>query len=1174
MDQSYSLSYVAAYGQHLPVRTVRLPLKYPSAEPMVAPNDLFHKQLLSTGSIANLADAGSSLVENVAYGLQSDLRTLRLVPLLLQTNSLDLHFQAVHIELPHPVSQGTRVNVGLLRPGSGSHEDPALVVDLVDENFLFITLRVELTDFLVHETSHRFALDDFLRWGHISVPYSFELRSLPFFVRSLDLLNVVVGLKDGGLLHFKRLALLAPFDVYNFTESVGTLPLNFISGIFSRSLQKEIVLEGISSNAVVDVVTLDDSSFATLSVSKVLKVWNLRSHLQVSYPIDLNEKDDEFNAWLPSVPSKYLQIVADSRSGKHFLALHVPSSAKNNNRSAVVFKVWELKSSSAGVELVSVDRVNFYPDLPSFFINSTSDDATESEKPFNSIWLVQDFQAQFIDDLLKVHILWKSNTSSFVVTYSIDFDSGAVSSIKWSINGETKTLREFAPYHDADYYSAKILNSGSYSELAVVTALNIFREHTNLDLIKNFNDISIRQVIHNTISASELDPRSSWYKLDLLCEEFNKISKESLAILVAKDSTIIALQADGLLIFRDSHYCEKFSQLNVLSSEGKLATILNNLSHRISNKSFTKLHRRVIESPKISTEEATQLYESTLMNKITNDDANRLMQELGNIPDVIPVIEKLIDSAVGASEGASSKLAKSASLGLLTKLSTIATFKSIKLQHETLLLNLLVAFLACEVSDQILVLINKITERISTYAISELVFNTAFGSGKPTSKVEHVKLNNLAFSVFWSGVADKNPYLVTLIKDGKIHQAYDYFFGAIASHNYSAFLTDIVLELLNHGEGELIRSKFLNSLNTSKAVNKFLIGLVYLINDEPGEYFSVYENYDVFKSVNTSEIKDMLLDSLTLNTNIKKFLESIFIEESNDLLLKANYYHALSELSISQGNYFRKHHSHHQKFITADLTTTTKTVNSTVEVEFLRNSLNFEKIAIDTLKELPNHEQGFEVSNLVEKFYLNVFDLSLNLSDNERTHEALLNLKGTLPSGDFRILFSKFIKGLVANHTISIIFPPNNKALYRDSYLLIDSILFELANEELELSNSLKSYEYLYSWRLFGPSRELESTQLADKRGAIESLYAFITRFKLEKSNLLLLGNNDDVKQYKLKILELFMIILNALKSFDSADDKWLTKVDKAGYQTIIRLDEINLEYLEWIKELENDFLE
>lgn len=287
---------------------------------------------------------------------------------------------------------------------------------------------------------------------------------------------------------------------------------------------------------------------------------------------------------------------------------------------------------------------------------------------------------------------------------------------------------------------------------------------------------------------------------------------------------------------------------------------------------------------------------------------------------------------------------------------------------------------------------------------------------------------------------------------------------------------------------------------------------------------------------------------MSINPRIKSFLTTIFLNEFDGIdseLGKANYFHALSELSKSQGRDLRHRSHHRQKFITPatsaiNAVTSADGSSSTIEAEFINNALKFERIAVENLKKINNPDETVILN--IDQFYLNIFEMALSSLKYDLVYECLSYLSSSKVSKifDFKDLLSRFINNLMLNQRISIIFPPNSNKLYSRHYLLIDSILLETANNELALANSLKCYEYLYTWRLFGPT--LDSSQLADKRGAAESLYMFITRFKHEQKNLLANSTTvvEDIKQYKLKILELYMIILNCLKSFDDDEDKWI----------------------------------
>lgn len=1137
MNRSYSVSNIAGYSDHLPCHQIRLPLKYPQQILSPSLNEVFFNSIANSG---NIIDFNGSIIDYCSVTVLNDFKTIHLTPVVLQQPSVDVKLQRLLIVLPHSIKSSGQITVQIVEG-----DDLSLLIDLIDENYLFISFKIDVSDFIVlARTKARLSLDNFKAWGHISVPYSFELRSSPFFIRGSDANNVFVSLKDGGFLHFKRPAPLEAFDVYNFNETSSIIP--FFNSF--RSKNKDIVLDGISSNSIVDLISISDNLIVTLSVAKVIKVWNLATHNQVVVPIELNNSDSN---WLASVPTKYFQVAQND--SKKYLTAHFTATSDVAEESGFFIKCWEIVEENSEVQLILLDYLTFKPEFP----DDSNVDNSKASSSTPTKWLIQDFQTQFSEEYINYHVLWKSNTSSAVVKYSANFSTGSITSINWSNTNNDDILSEFSPQHDIEYYSNKVLNHGNYDELTVRTAANIFREHAKLDPVTNYP--SIRQLLNDTIkSATFSDDKNSWYKLVLLCDEFKKAGQETLALTLTSKSFIFALQVNSIGIFRLAHYYETFLDKKQLTSEGKMATLLKGLTKKLSNKTYTKLFQTVKQIPKLDAKGANDLYNSYLANRITDEETRAITHELESIPDAIQVINSLIDPLPHLEE---ESLSNSKSLSPLTKLNVISTFMNIKSHHEILLLNLLILFLVCEANDQILLLMNKIIDKISNYFIIDEVFSISFTSSSHNSKVESSNLSNLENSIFWSSLI--NDQIINLAANSKLNEAYDQFHSTIILSNYNDYIVNVISQLINHGEGFIIVEKFLNKLNKSRPIDEFLIGLVYLITDDPSKFFEIFENYDVFVNVNKLAIKNKLVNLLSFNSNIKIFLDSIFINETNDALLKINYFHSLSQLSKAHSEYSHRRHSHSQKFITPNLTTTTRTVNSNTEIEFIEQAISFENIAIETIK---TSSQG---TVRLEEFYSNIFEMSLNLSKYDLIYECLKNLKSKVAAGTYKELFSRFIGSLITSKKISLIFPPHENELYKENYLLIDSILLQHANSELILSNSLKCYEYSYSWRLFGAAKGLSSNDIGDKRGAIESLYLFITRFKLEHKNLVTLDNSNDIKQYNLKILEVYIIIINALKSFQSDEDRWLISHVDNGEMVITKLDQIISEYYDWLRLLE-----
>lgn len=197
MNVSYSLSNVVGYSNHLPTLDVNLPLKYPETSTSTDnPNDQFHLKLAATGQL--LKFQSTSLISLVSCSILNDLATIVLTPIERKVNSLGLKFQNIRIHLPHKISSTSCFDI--------YHANENIYINIIDSNYLLISLKLPTETFV---SSKALSLFDFEEWGHISVPYSFEMRSNPYLVKSIDELNVLVSLKDGDCFIFKTTCIVS-----------------------------------------------------------------------------------------------------------------------------------------------------------------------------------------------------------------------------------------------------------------------------------------------------------------------------------------------------------------------------------------------------------------------------------------------------------------------------------------------------------------------------------------------------------------------------------------------------------------------------------------------------------------------------------------------------------------------------------------------------------------------------------------------------------------------------------------------------------------------------------------------------------------------------------------------------------------------------------------------------
>lgn len=1129
----FSHSDIVGYSSHLALKHVKLPLKYFPPDLSTDWSENFKNKTSCSGGFLDLACQDGNFFKSIQYGVSSDLLDIDLTPVLVdEATALGVLFQNIVIHLPHPIISKSNVAFQFV---SQTADEPYILIDMIDVNYLLITLKIELSDFLAGNSNHRLSLDTFSEWVNISVPYSFELRSAPFFMKALNPENLVVSMKDGGLLHFKRHSPLSAIDIFNFTESVPLISFNLMGGLF-KSSNVDSFADGISANAVVDIIQTSDNEFAALSIDKRVKLWDLTSHKQ-SGSVSLQDGHSGSSTWLTNVPAKYLQVF--EFQSKRYLAILFALETTNTpetKESGYGFRFFEI--SSDGRPLRN-ELPSFAPEVP-LKVDSNSN-------PFK----IQDFQFT-ATETLSCFILWKSNTYSFLTKTNLEILTGVTTSITFSVSNREFQHQELSSHLDEDYFQNIVFNSGCYDDKIVRTALSIFKDKSG----SKFNaapDFNLRQsfvqIIDSTSKSSGISKSSLWYKVALICEEFKRLSHEASSLLVASDVVLIS-QAHGLGVFREAHFYESFLEN---SNSSGLSKLLNAVSTKISTNTHRRLIRDLPSLSAVNAETVTRFASEHLCGKLSDDEITAIMEELASIPDVVEEIKLVIGSDFSADYVVDelSAIKVGEGFGLLSKLLSVNIFKSIKVAHERILHDLLVLLLLCEVNDSILEFLNLVIRRLSRYEIVEQVFDISFEETGSESRVESRGVSQSENSIYWAAIVKKNPGLIRLLSRRYYNIAFDYYCDYALGTCYSEYILDVILELINRNEGDLVLRTFILKLDTFTPINKFLIGIIHLITNSPQKFFDIFMDYSTFEAVNNEQLSSRLLKGIFTNSRLKSFLSSIFIGSSDDTVVKSKYYHALSKICSLQAQ-------------DAELKPTNA---SSTQEDFLKGSLKFQKIAIEILEK--STSQDTSVARLATQYYHDLFNDSLEIMQYEEAIASLSKLNSLLPRNDFKTSFTRLVKTLITHHKVKMLFLEEKNELFIKNYLLVDTILLELANNDLILSNALKCYEFLYSWRLFGGS---QAKKLGDKRGAIEALYIFITRFRMEQDNLGSTSNDfEDFKQFKLKVLELYMIIINCLKTFESEDDQWLVKRNTSRRLGYVQLRELNYEYLRWLRELEED---
>lgn len=1134
---SLGCSSIVGYGSHLLLKHINLPLKYLLDEPPSDAVDAFKSKLFGFGGFVDLSSQDGLFFSSLQYGVDNDRKTIHLIPVLIdEVTSLSVQFQSIQVHLPHPLI-GNKMASFQFVPLT-SNEEPYIVIDLIDESFLFITLKIELSDFTAGNLNNRLALDSFNEWVNISVPYSFELRCSPFIIQALDTNNIIVSLKDGGMLHFSRPSVLSNVDIYNFSEASSLISFNF--GGFLRLNDAEEVVDGISHNAVVDAVKISEFEFATVSVRKMLKIWDLRSHRQVKQSIHLDGNLSGSASWLSTIPSKYMQLhnVGESQ----FLTLMYTVENSSQSASGYAFKTFEI--------------------LPENSLCETTQFLLNPERPHSSLaadsnaFKIQDFHVENSGESKFIHFytLWKSNTYSVLTRHEIDSHSWTVTQISRSIPQSNHLPDELFIRHDEAYYHDLIFNSGSYDDIIVATALTIFKSksgHVTNALAGTSLRQDVEQTLITTSKTAGVSVYTLWNKLFLICEEFRKLSREANSILITP-SLVLVCEVHGIGAYKDAHFFERFEQ-----GEGgdELSILLSTLSSKFSTNTKRKLMEEIKNLSSITSADSSRLATTYLTNRISEEDVAHILEKVAKLPKAMDSIDSLIGRVLPEKDtlNESSRSKFGVGLGVFSRLLTVNTFKNVKRKHESILLNVFILFLLCENSSSVLEYLSRIVQRISTYTVFDKVFDICFETSSTKSELERENINLLENSIFWTAAVAKYPELMHLIKEKKYNRAFDYYAQTVLGSHFENFLLDVVLNLLNRDEALVVRRKFGLLIDVKSPMDKFLSGLLSLTTNNPAQFFATFSDYETFRAINQESSKKILYQGLHSHPELKTFLSSIFAKSLNDVSSQANYFHALAQLSKA---YSKRNN----------------TFGTEAEANklFLKGAFKFEKKAFQIIE-----ENGLQDGNLLvlkTALLRNIFDESLELLEYDEAINSLEKLSSLLTHADLKLFFNRLIRTLIARREIKRAFSVGKNSLFVKHYSYVDSILLETANNDLILNNAVKCYEFLYAWRLFGCSADGSTSKLGDKRGAVEALYIFITRFKLEKDNLGMTSNeSEDFRQFKLKVLELYMIIINCLKTFEDPDDRWFIKRDTAKRLGVFSLSDITLEYYEWLKELEKD---
>ncbi|KAM9934325.1 hypothetical protein OXX80_006076 [Metschnikowia pulcherrima] len=1138
----FAVSHLVGYESHLPTKNVRLPLKYLPAKGTQDASEKYTSTLLGHSGYIDVSSQKGHFFSLIQAGVTSDRKHIRLTPILVdEATLLGVSLQSLEFVLPHPIlGKGTFTHHFL----PSTTDEPCIVIDFLDESFLLVTLRVELSDFLVGNAKSRLSLDNINEWVNISVPYSFELRSPPFMMKALDAQNLIVSMNDGGLLHFRRSSPLLSFDIYNFTDAAPAVSLS-LGALFARSKRTENEIGGISSNAAVDIAYLNADDFVILTLNKTVKVYSLRSHRQLKQLSDLTASHGR-SEWVNNVPNKYFELHSHSDSKTLSLVLPTENEAAESKCPAYTFINWDISDG----KLEQHDTLKLEVDD----LNRPSHADLKSLK-------IQDFQILQGQSEVDYFVLYKSNTYSEVVRFKQAKSTKEITLITRSLTQQASVFAELSSHRDISYYVNTVFDSGMFDKRMVAAALDIFIQNSEKKP-SLFEATCLRDKVTTTVSfissATGVSESSTWYKFALICLEFRRSSQEALSLAVQQDM-ILCSEVNAVGVYRKAHSFEV--AFHEPAAEG-LTSLISSFSSRLSVKTFRRFREEVSSFSSMDTSRAEALVSKYLAGKISDEESGTLMNKLDNIPEVVDQIQTLIGTSNVEGEIIDEESLPSAGegMGMLSLLLTSDIIESIRKSHEAVLINLLLLLLLCEANDNIIEFMNQIVKKLRVYKVMSEISSICYTTYSCSSPIERSTVCAKEKSMFWGVALRNHPVLQQLIQRNKYIAAFDYYAGDILGKKLDETILDVVIDLLNRGEHEIVLNQFAPMMDRSLPINSFLIGIVFLLNRDVDKFYEMLTDYALFTSVNTPQTKTILIDNMDASQLSRDFLSGIFIGPSDSAVTKSNYYHKLAQLI--------------NEYMTSSLAGKSPVSKQSVDKQHLYAlMIELENKAIEILEDSAH---GGAFRHLEGLFLRSHLSTTLGAQKFKDALVSLAKLSILYENSGYEEYFEDYIKALLKANKLETLFLANEKNVFANNYSLVDSILLKLANEDLVLTNALKCYEILYSWRLLGPSTtDAEKKSFFDKRGAAEALYLFVTRFQLEKDTLSSESTQlENFQYFKLKILELFKIILTTLKTFEAEEDRWIRKRTVEKTWEVITLTELNIEYLRWMKELEGELLE
>lgn len=641
-------------SSELGVESLKLNLPLPHSTQLGVSNDVedaedrhFLEHVATSGGLVNLYNG--SILSWKCLKLNKILE-LEIVDL---TNSREKMTRKVLIESPLAMKDNC-VTV--------SSDVAAVVVDFIAANGILYTVRVPFEEFN-EQKSTRLTNKNAKDWRSIKNPYSFDMKP-PHIMHAVDDRTLIIGLQDGNVIRFDREDGMSVINTTVFQDSQGLsfsrlLPWNHSDRVPGRndlSMRTCVAIKSIGNMLV------------TLSINRMLRVWNLENSMLVSEKDVMGVDNSNKEQLLDPNPAKLIALVGQ------YIVTYVPLEDG-------IFKIWSQ-------ELEMLQQVN----------------AQMPDK--SAVWIAADLKIVEEKNWLKLWVVWKSDTSSCVQSVRIGFkgdiepwvqtqQAGRITEDDNSNKGEHKFVKVDSK-DESEYFIEKIFGPGGFSFQTLRTALPIYAQHFSLDIDSNDlkgygQDLSklkkaVCHIVGAAVSMSTIDEYGNndykgynqdlalqWTRFERLCSELEKQGHEALALEIGKNGNIYLLKATFLGIIRTLGDIELYwnnkstdpasptismiaaqteTQPETCENILKIMEFMSSFRHGVSHTVLAHLNASLREDyMKVrhnfaTSERIVEYYQEHFAPHLTDYALGVLatqMAEIGNIDDTLAVIRQLIE---------------------------------------------------------------------------------------------------------------------------------------------------------------------------------------------------------------------------------------------------------------------------------------------------------------------------------------------------------------------------------------------------------------------------------------------------------------------------------------------------------------------------------------------------